>query len=255
MPLVLSPVTIDNYGGSCGYEPPYWARQFEDPGNRLRPAGRALQRIKEMRAFGDGANRPYLHLVDGGLADNLGVRGIIESLEEFEASEALRRSARIRRIERVVVVVVNSLSVPRTDWDRSERPPNDLQILLKATGVPIDRYSYEGVELLRDIVARWNTLRALSEAGAFAGANNPVLARAVNVPDIELYAIDVSFEAHSSPSERAYLNETPTSWRLSSEQVGRLRAAAGEILRTSGEFRRLLEDLERKSATGPWRLQ
>ena len=178
VPLVTSPVTINNYGGTCGYEMPYWARQFEDPQNRLRPAGRAVQRIKEMKAFQDGGNRPYLHLVDGGLADNLGVRGILESLEELEASRVLRQSVRVSRIERMVVIVVNSLSVPKSDWDRSAKPPNDLQILLKATGTPIDRYSYEGVELLRDTVARWSAMRALNDAGGFANANNPALALA-----------------------------------------------------------------------------
>jgi len=242
VPLVMSPVTINNYGGTCGYVAPYWRRQFEDPNNRIRPAGRALQRIKEMHAFEDGASRPFLHLVDGGIADNLGLRGILEEFEEVEASQTLRRSARVSRIDRIAVIVVNSLSVPRTDWDRHERPPNDVQILLKATGVPIDRYSYEGVELLRDIVSRWNTLRSLNEAGAFANANNPMLARATDVPDIEIYAIDASFEAHPSPTERAYLNELPTSWRLTSEQVDRLRAAAAEILRSSEEYRRMLRD-------------
>ncbi|MBP8140193.1 MAG: patatin-like phospholipase family protein [Burkholderiales bacterium] len=252
VPLVTSPVTINNYGGTCGYEMPYWARQFEDPQNRLRPAGRAVQRIKEMKAFQDGGNRPYLHLVDGGLADNLGVRGILESLEELEASRVLRQSVRVSRIERIIVIVVNSLSVPKSDWDRSAKPPNDLQILVKATGMPIDRYSYEGVELLRDIVARWSAMRALNEAGGFANANNPALARAVDVPDIELYAIDASFDAHPSAAERDYLNEMPTSWVLSDEQVDRLRAAAAEILRTSGEYKRMLQDIAAKPAARGW---
>jgi NTE family protein len=150
------------------------------------------------------------------------------------------------------VIVVNSLSVPKSDWDRSAKPPNDLQILLKATGTPIDRYSYEGVELLRDTVARWSTMRALNDAGGFANANNPALARAVDVPDIELYAIDASFDAHPSAAERDYLNEMPTSWVLSDEQIDRLRAAAAEILRTSGEYKRMLQDIAAKPAARGW---
>ena len=78
-------------------------------------------------------------------------------------------------------------------------------------------------------------MRALNEAGAFANANRPTLARAVDVPDIELYAIDASFDAHPSAAERDFLNEMPTSWVLSDEQVDRLRAAAAEILRMARE--------------------
>ena len=98
--------------------------------------------------------------------------------------------------------VVNSLSVPKTDWDGRERPPSTSLILLKATGVPIDRYSYEAVELLKDIIARWQTVRRFREAGAFANAGNPELARAVDVPDTELYSIDVSFTALQDAKER-----------------------------------------------------
>ena len=243
VPLVLSPVTFDNYGGTCGYREPAWARAIDDPGRRARPAGRALQRVREMRAFQDSQNRPYLHVVDGGLADNLGMRVLLEVMETLEASRAQGRKTRADNVKRIVVFVVNSLSVPRTDWDTRERPPSDLVILLKATGVPIDRYSYESVELLKDIIARWQTLRALKQSGAFANAGNAALGRPVDVPDIELYAIDVSFSAHPDPAERAYLNELPTSFRLTDEEVDRLRAAAGAIMRASPEYQRLIADL------------
>ena len=106
---------------------------------------------RRWQAFQDSKNRPYLHLVDGGLADNLGMRGVLETLEQIEAARSLNRRTRYDQVRRIVVFVVNSLSVPRTDWDKSARPPNDLVILLKATGVPIDRYSYEAVELLKEI--------------------------------------------------------------------------------------------------------
>jgi NTE family protein len=243
VPLALSPVTLNNYGGKCGYREPAWARAIDDPNGRRRPAGRALQRLAEMRSFEDSAHRPFIHLVDGGLSDNLGLRAVLETMEELEASPVYRRVTKLDRIKRIVVFVVNSLSIPRTNWDKSARPPSDVLILLKATGVPIDRYSYEAVELLKDIVARWNTIRALKQGGAFANAGNADLAKAVDVPNTELYAIDVSFVSHPEQAERDYLNELPTSFSLSNEQVDRLRAAAGAIMRASPEYQRMLRDL------------
>ena len=50
-------------------------------------------------------------------------------------------------------------------------------------------------------------------------------------------------EANPDPAERDYLNQTPTSFVLSGEQVDRLRAAAGAAMRGSPEFARLLHDL------------
>jgi NTE family protein len=244
VPAALSPVTLNNYGGTCKYREPEWARLISDPNARSRPAGRALQRLKEMRAFQDGANRPYLHLVDGGVSDNLGMRAILEGFEELEASPGFRRAMRADSLRRIAVIVVNSLSNPSTGWDKSERPPNDLVLTLKAVGVPIDRYSYEAVELLKDMVYRWQVTRDLRAAGAFANAGNPKLARAAaDVPNIDVYAIDVSFEALSDAQERAYLMDLPTSFVLPAESVDRLRAAAGKILRESPDFQRLLQEM------------
>jgi len=243
VPLALSPVTFNNYGGTCGYRFPQWAQILLDPAKRTRPAGRALQRLKELEALQDGANRPYLHLVDGGVSDNLGMRGILEALEELEAVREMHRQSRLDGVRRLIVFVVNSLSVPKTNWDRSERPPNDLAIVLKATGVPIDRNSYEAVELLKDIVARWKILRQVRDSKEFKVGATGNLQAAADVPDIEIYPIDVSFQALDDPSEFEYLNSLPTSFVLSDEAVDRLRAAAGKVILNSPEFQRLLKDL------------
>lgn len=242
VPLVLSPVTLNNYGGTCNYKWPTWAQALLDPARTARPAGRSLQRLKELEALQDGANRPYLHLVDGGISDNLGMRGILEGLEELEAARGLRKQTRLDDVHRLIVFVVNSLSVPKTNWDQSERPPNDLTILLKATGVPIDRNSYEAVELLKDIVARWKILRQVRDSKAFNIGASGNLKEIVDVPDIEIYPIDVSFPALEDASEFEYLNNLPTSFVLSDEAVDRLRAAAGKIILNSPEFQRLLKD-------------
>jgi NTE family protein len=236
VPLVLSPVTLNNYGGRCGFREPAWVAAMADPANRVRPAGRALQRLREMREFQQSDERPYVHLVDGGISDNLGLRAVLEALEQFELARAAGRTTRLDSIRRIAFIIVNSLSQPKTDWDRHENPPNDLEILLRATGVPIDRYSYEAIEVLREMVARWNAARPA------AGA-----ARAAGSPDGEIFGVDVSFAGHPDTEERAFLNEQPTSFVLSKEAVTRLRQGARTILESSPEFRRLLDDLATRS--------
>ena len=37
------------------------------------------------RSFRDGTDRPFLHLVDGGVSDNVGMRAVLDSLQVFEA--------------------------------------------------------------------------------------------------------------------------------------------------------------------------
>ncbi len=39
VPVVLSPVTFNNYGGTCGYEYPAWVADVAKPEGRVRPSG------------------------------------------------------------------------------------------------------------------------------------------------------------------------------------------------------------------------
>ena len=176
VPLVLSPVTINNYGGTCGYREPSWVQAVMDTSNRARPAGRALQRYKEMKSFQDSAERPFCTWSMAAFRTTWGCAPCWRGWRRSRRAAGFRErrgTSRLLTLRRIVVFVVNSLSVPKTDWDRTERPPNDLQILLKATGAPIDRYSYESVELLKDMIARWRTLRAFAASGTSAGGDNP----------------------------------------------------------------------------------
>ena len=243
VPVVLSPVTINNYGGTCNYQIPAWAKAYLETPNPPRPAARAIRELKDAEPYGDGARNPYIHLVDGGVSDNLGMRGVLDALELLEALHAKGAPTPLDHVKRVIVFVVNSLSSPPTNWDESESPPGTLDILIKATGVPIDHYSYEAVEQLKDIAARWKNNREIrSLAGCSANKDSPICA-AIRVPDAEVYAIDVSFASLPDPKERAYLNEQPTSFVLPAEAVDRLRAAAGTIILASPEFQRLLKDV------------
>jgi len=243
VPVVLSPVTINNYGGTCGNPTPQWLEPFLDADDPPRPAARAIRSIRTEQSFRDGQARPFVHLIDGGVSDNVGMRAVLDALEVFEALHDAGIPSRLDGVRRVIVVVVNSLSTPPTDWDRSEDPPGTVEVLLKAAGTPIDAFSFEAVELLRDTAARWHNARKVRDSAAMADNKDPAIAAALRVPDAEIYAIDVSFPALKDKAELAYLNRLPTTFVLSHEAVDRLRAAAGKIILDSPEFQRLLKDL------------
>ena len=177
MPLVLSPATINNYGGTCQYRMPSWIRTLSESSNLPRQAARAERRLRELQRYEDGVDRPYIHLVDGGISDDLGLRGALDVIEGFEALYALGRTVPLENIRRIIIFVVNSLPTPTTDWDKSEEPPGILDTLLKAAGVPIDRYSFEAVELLKDTAARWQTLRRIRDSPAFVKKATHVVRR------------------------------------------------------------------------------
>ena len=193
VPVVLSPITINNYGGTCNRTIPVGASSFLDSDNPPRPAARAIRSLKAEEAFGDSVHRPYLHLVDGGVSDNVGMRGVLDALEVLEALHEAGLPTPLDNVRRIIVFVVNSLSSPPTKWDESESPPGTVDILLKSAGTPIDDFSFEAVELLKDTAAHWQTLRLIRDSAAMATNKDPAVAAALRIPNAEIYAIDVSF--------------------------------------------------------------
>src|SRR5437773_8907247 len=251
VPVVLSPVTINNYGGTCNYTVPPWVKMFTQSANPPRPAERAIRELKDAEPYLDSVHRPYIHLVDGGVSDNLGMRSVLDALEFLEALDDAGMPTPLDHVRRIIVLVVNSLSSPPTNWDESEQAPGTFDVLLKATGVPIDHYSYEAVELLKDISARWQTERRIRKLAECSANKDSPVCTAVRVPEAEIYAIDVSFAALPDQAERDYLNKQPTSFVLPAEAVDRLRAAAGTIILASPEFQRLLKDVGAKIVADP----
>ena len=201
-----------------------------------------MQRYREMQDFQNSKDRPYIHLVDGGVADNIGVRGVLEALEELAASAAFRGEVGFGVVRRIVLIVVNARSSPRTDWDRHESPPGFVGQLLQSAGVPIDRYSFETVETMKDRAEIVEWRRELLVARARLAGATEAEAEA-SVPKVTLHVLDVSFDAIRDPKERAYFMNLPTSFALPAEDVDRLREVAGRLLRQSAEYESLVRDL------------
>jgi NTE family protein len=245
VPVVLSPLTINNYGGTCNHQMPAWTAPFLNAQNPPRPAARALERIRELRELMSG-QEPYLHLVDGAVSDNLGLRGILDIVNMLEALQEAGYKTPLDHVKRIIVIVVNATSTPKTDWARSEDAPSTLSIMVKASGVPIDRYSMEQIDQLRDIEARWKTMRDLKNTPGILKMKNAKASAAINYirnsPDAKLYTINVSFAGIPDAQERDYLNQLPTSFVLEDEAVDRLRAGAQSALLNSPDFQNLIID-------------
>jgi len=252
VPVVLSSITIDNYGGTCGYQQPPWTKLFLNNPDPPSPAARTVKRLQELEAFADREHRPFLHLVDGGVSDNVGMRGVLDVLSTFEALHAAGQKTPYDHVRNIFIFVVNSLATPPNDWDLHENPPALFDVLLKATGTPIDRYSYDTVETLRDIQARWAALREVRDAIKPYPALGDKLQTVMRAPDITIRVVEVSFGVVPDKAERDYLNTLPTSFVLDDEAVDRLRVAAKNAILASPEVKRLMNsDALRMVGPGP----
>ncbi len=243
VPVVLSAITLNNYGGTCSYQYPAWVRAVADPDRRTRLSAHAVQHYKQMQALQNSQERPYLHLIDGGVSDNIGMRMVLDAFEQIFANASFREAMDFGRYRRVALIVANARSSPRIDWDRSEAPPGFIEQLLQSTSVPIDNFSFETVEAMRDRVQTYALRRELLIAKArLAGATEAEAEAKANaiLPNLDLYPISVSFDEIADPQERDYFMDLPTSFVLPAGAVDRLREIAGRLLRQSPDYQRML---------------
>lgn len=243
VPVVLSPVTLRNRGGQCDAKLPAWVDEVARTDPRNRPAGRALNRYREVAMWSDSARHPYVHLVDGGISDNLGLRGMLEAFEQVEASPRFREQTGFDQIRHIVVIAVNAKSSPETDWTRKAEPPGFVSQLFQSANVPIDHYSSESVELLRDTAHRWAQQRRLRVAELQLEGISRAAAEA-RLPALTFDTIDVSLEAVTDEDERRYFMSLPTSLSLPEVAVRRLRDLGARLLRESSATRALLKQIE-----------
>jgi len=242
VPVVLSPVTLDNRGGTCGYRPPPWVADAWKSLPEQVLGNRMDLRVRQMERLQNSRERPYIHLVDGGLSDNLGLYGVVQALQELMVSPELRAAVGVDGVRRIAVVVVNARSAPSFGFDKVPFGPGAFELLMQSISLPMDRYSTESIAALQDMITQWQLrvrleadARRLGAAARLGGDLNPV----------EFSVIDVSFDAVADAGLREYLQNLPTSLALPAEAVDRLRATAAQLLRESPVFRKFVEELSR----------
>lgn len=229
-PPALSPVTLRNYAGSCGYEESAWMRKIdrEDP----HVSGRALLRVRELRSFQESRNRPYLHLFDGGISDNLGLRGVLEFLDMLEQDGRAYSQFVLKDIKKIIIVVVNARQSLERDLGRYESPPEGFALMDLAMGIPIGRYSHETIEALKDKIGKLQLRRSAQQDRASDG-----------FPALDFDFIEVKFESIADSRERHYFLNLPTTLQLPADAVDSLRRMGGRLLREAPEFQRMLKGI------------
>jgi len=243
VPGLLTPITLYNYAGTCNYEPPDWIKKaVEEPG----ASRRRTQLAQNFYTYLDPQKRPYIHLVDGGPSDNLGLRGAIDRMNPMGDIWPSLQFMRWENTRKVVFILVNAEKEADAGSDQLESTLTSGQVLKHITNIPITRFNFETIELFRENARKWiedirshrcETGKPMKQEGAAAGASDPCA-------DIDFYLVEVDFDAFPDKGERAYFKDLPTSFHLSFEAVDLLRAAGRRVLIHSPEFQRLLRDLK-----------
>jgi NTE family protein len=223
VPVAFSPIVLENYAGSCGFERPAWMNEAlaDRKGSQRR---RLNAEIAE--SYLDAEERRFIHLVDGGIADNLGLRAPLDYVIVSGGVTERFAAIGLERPRQLAVVVVNAEVEPPPAFSQSPFPPSLGTIISAVTGIQLGRYNFETLELMRQSLKNWE--QELSEAEGM---------------QVRTHLVEVGFRAIEDPGERAFFENLPTTLALDDGAVDQLIEVGRRLLRESPDFQALLAEL------------
>ncbi|HJY82134.1 MAG TPA: patatin-like phospholipase family protein [Candidatus Binatia bacterium] len=246
-PVALSPVTLKNYSPCAAHKdpwPPLWVSvNIDEPGTPPKdslwydnPPRATLGRTEYAYALGNDPGRTqrklYIHLLDGGIADNLGIFEPNRMLTTRDTLPTFLGQIDTGKIKKLIFVMVNARSFAPSDLDENQATPGILDMLLASISSPIDRATTGTANQLRQLL--FDEFRQLAladpkkEAVYHALAGNTAL-------------ISVDFDAIVDEDCRRKYHSIPTSWSLKAKQVDAVLVMGQALLASDPEFADLLK--------------
>lgn len=243
----LTPLTFQNYAGTCDYEQPDWVElALKDHKSRLNV--RRTARAENRLSYTDTTHTPrsYIHLTDGGVADNIGLREPLTAITSLNNSWSVLRLIAQKKVDKLVVIVVNAATNPATNRDKTPDVPGLVDRLTTAADVPLDNYSFDTLEILRKTVDEFNQeMQTVTDCKKLAATKGEQCVLDIPTPrHIEFFPIEVAFEYIEARKERDWFKNLPTVLELPRESVDKLRTVARRLLSEDPEFKRLMETLD-----------
>ena len=232
LPVVLSPISLKNYAGTCGFQVPTATE------SALKRGGAAAQRAREYLSYLDVEKHAYIHLLDGGLSDNMALRSLIEAANVAGGLENLLKFGRkfglLNKVKKFVILAVDAETSPDVMTLGGDQIPSIFSAMSSLIHVPINRYSYETVGQMRALVERLRQeLRTKPRA-----VDSPFAA------NVDMYFINASLAQVGDPEERESLMKIPTTMYLTDAEVDRLLLIGGRLIQNDPDFQRLMRDIE-----------
>jgi NTE family protein len=197
--------------------------------------------LHPLPVHGRSASSAYIHLVDGGLADNTGVRAAIETVAARGGIARTTRLAGFRGVKVRVFIVVNAQVDPRDANDDSPNTPGLLRQLRSVIDVPIDRYSASSLQALGDAVQQWQTdLRFAS----VSHEDEEAITRAARI-----HLIEIGVASAQDPIAAEVVRNIPTSLRIDAQQVETIRRFVRNEFAANPAWQQLLGHLRSQEST------
>lgn len=225
VPLIFSPITQNNHGGACQAESKKELLTQMKVGNRLW-----LNNFETMKkrtvSYQNNEEKPYLHLVDGGLTDNLGLASLLD-MSNLLTVKKLYAELKNYNLRNIVVINVNAQNELSSHIDKSADVPGIKEVVNTMINVPIDKTTESTVKYSQKFADQWNAY-AKHKKGA----------------KIKAYFVNLSLKDLPEGQLKNDVLNIGTSFYLPQSDVDKLREAAKILLEQSKEYHKALKALQ-----------
>ncbi len=221
VPVAFPTVVLENHADKCEIEgTAEWNLLIQA---EARAEGEAQASLVEgLKSYRDVERRKYIHLVDGGISDNLGLRSLIDRLENI--GDFVFERLQEKPFKNILVILVNAEVKPDLLIEQTARKPSVGATMGAFTSAQIARYNQETLDRLRVNLTRLKARAA--EHGL----------------PTRLYFSELHFDHIQETEVNRFLNSMPTSLELEDIQVDRLIAAGRLLLRHEPAFVQFRQD-------------
>ena len=231
VPIIFSPITLKNHAGKCDFSPIVWDEQKRNR-NNAHNTGKRYKDTLKVKNYRDNKQLKYLHLVDGGVADNLGIRSILDIIT-FHSDSMWRamNTYGMQKTKKMVFISVNAASFQNATIGSRRLTPSTVNVMDTTTTIQSNKYNNETIDLLTSKFPLWK-----KQVQQGRCKENP----APDCGDIEFQLIEVNLEDLTN-TEINELGIVPTALELPAKTVDQLKAAGKNLLKRSKGFQRLLK--------------
>ena len=221
VPVVFLPVVLQNYPDCGGAEPP-WLKTAKQRAASDPLTAEMTDGIDSLLAKD---RRKYMHLVDGGITDNLGLHALYDIITLAGGPKASLSKHKQRPPKQVIVISVNASTDPEPTMDLTNAEPSIGETIGAMSDVQLHRYNTSTLELMKQSLRRWaNELKTPEHS-------------------VDTHFIRVGLRSVKNPAHRVFFNKIPTSFALSQDQVDRLVRGGRNLLLDDPEYQQAVAEL------------
>jgi NTE family protein len=234
-PGLFSPITLTSHAADCHGREPGWLThvteaELNDPLSRI-----GLQ-ARQSEQYLDPNRTRYLHLVDGGVSDNLALRAGAAVMQNMAVSPDEIRARGVDRVRRILILSIDGQGTQDSTVAQRRAVGGIFSLFGLVSGAQIDRYNFETLTAVTDFV------HSLAGTIAKVRCGEGKVVDGARCDDVRGALIHISLAGMPPGPEKDKLLAIPTGLTIPRDDVDELVAAGQAAVTGSTKLQAFLAD-------------